>query len=53
MTIHLDQIHKRIMGHALSRHTLSILTLGAIAVQKIWRARLPTWLGESFTSQAN
>ena len=32
MTIHLD----RIMQHALSRHTLSIVTLHAIAVQKIW-----------------
>jgi hypothetical protein len=36
MTIHLDRIHKRIMQHALSRHTLSIVTLHAIAVQKIW-----------------
>jgi len=32
MTIHLD----RIMQHALSRHTLSIVTLRAIAVQEIW-----------------
>jgi hypothetical protein len=40
MTIHLDRIHKQIMQHALSRHTLSIVTLRAIAVQKFWRELL-------------
>jgi hypothetical protein len=34
MTIHLDRFHKRIMQHALSRHTLSIVTLRAMRSRK-------------------